>query len=107
MTICRSPNDCNSQQISCPDITNMNSVGINITLDIYISKEGKEYNPHEIINNSTITLTPYNEQVLMFKVKFIDVSYSSYINTKNGKITSLIPLSDNLIKSNILTERDK
>ena len=36
-------------------------------------------------NNSTITLTPYNEQVLMFKVKFIDVSYSSYINTKNGK----------------------
>lgn len=107
MTICRSPNDCNSQQISCPNITNMNSVGINIQLDIYISKEGKEYNPHEIINNSTITLTPYNEQVLMFKVKFIDVSYSSYINTKNGKITSLIPLSDNLIKSNILTERDK
>ena len=107
MTICRSPNECNNQKISRPVITNINSNGINIQLDIYISKEGKEYNPHEIINNSTITISPNNEGVLTFKVKFIDVSYSSYINTKNGKITSLIPLSDDLIKSNILTERDK
>ena len=105
--ICHTPNDCNSQQIQCPNITDINNYkGIDIQLDIYTSKEGKEYNPHEVINNSTININENNNGILTFKVKFTDISYSSYINTKEGKITSLIPLPDNLIKSNILTKRD-
>ena len=96
--ICSTPQCNNDFELKCYDASNKTDV--NIQLNIYTSKNGKEYSPYEeiiglklYINETTI------KDLLTFKIKFIDVSYSSYINTKNRKITSLINLPDDVMKA--------
>ena len=100
--ICSSPDkeEC-TNQIRFVSTTNNNNQYINITLYIFTSKEGKESSPYEVIKGSLATLIGPNEvngRWLIFNIKFIDISSSSYYNTKDGKITSLTALSDKLLK---------
>ena len=59
----------------------------------------------EIIGIELFKNTSPIDGVLIFKINFIDVSYASKMNTKNEKITSLIPLPDRILKA--LEEVDK
>ena len=104
--ICSSPyeENCNINinYKSPEDLTNLN----NIDLYIFTSKEGKESSPYEVIKGSLAEVTQNQNSasnLLTLKIKYIDVSSSSYYNTKDGKITSLTSLSEkllNLIKVN-------
>ena len=99
--ICSSPDkeEC-TNQIRFVETINENQY-INITLYIFTSKEGKESSPYEIIKGSLATVTRPNNvngMWLIFNIKFIDISSSSYYNTKDGKITSLTELPDKLLK---------
>lgn len=75
---------------------------IEIKLIILTSKEGKENEPYEYIKYARFfisnTANNNTSPTISFKVKFIDFSYSSIENSKNKKITSLIPLSKNIIE---------
>ena len=95
-SFCSNPNCDKTRPIKCEESSKIE--GVNILLNIYTSKTGKEYSPNEEILGSKIYInkTPV-DGVLIFKIKFIDVSYSSKINTKNEKITSLIPLSKEIL----------
>ena len=100
--ICSSPDkeEC-TNQIKFKSTYDNNNQYINITLYIFTSKEGKESSPYEIIKGSLATLSgpsTVNNHWLIFNIKFIDISSSSYYNTKDGKITSLTALSDKLLK---------
>jgi hypothetical protein len=99
--ICSSPDkeEC-TNQIRFVETINENQY-INITLYVFTSKEGKESSPYEIIKGSLATVTRPNNingMWLIFNIKFIDISSSSYYNTKDGKITSLTELPDKLLK---------
>ena len=114
--ICPTPDDkCDNTKniIDCsefdPDIIDGN---VNIQLKIYSYKEGKESSPHEIIVNQKVYIDENSnnngeneKKILTLKIKYIDVSSSSYYNTKDGKITSLIPLSDEELDA--ITVNDK
>ena len=105
MKICTNPKCDNSLSIECFDYKNNENVKANIQLNIYTSKKGKEYSPYEeIIGVKAFKKTDLINNGLIFKINFIDVSYSAKMNTKNGKITSLIPLSENIL--NALDEID-
>ena len=97
--ICSTP-QCNNDlyKLNCSDASNKTDV--NIQLNIYTSKNGKEYSPYEEIIGFKLYINEdsYKDR-LIFKIKFIDVSHSSYINTKNKKITSLINLPDDVMKA--------
>jgi len=72
----------------------------NIELYIFTSKEGKESSPYEVIKGSLAEITQNGQsELLTLKIKYIDVSSSSYYNTKDGKITSLISLDEKLLNS--------
>ena len=103
MKICLSPKDCdNSIEIvsNSHNVRDQEDQDYNIQLIIYTTKKGKEYSPYEEIQYSEIFI---NENaingLLIFKIKFIDISSSSYINTKNGKITSLNKIPDNIMNT--------
>ena len=105
MKICTNPKCDNSLSIECFDYKNNENVKANIQLNIYTSKKGKEYSPYEeIIGVKAFKKTTPINDGLIFKINFIDVSYSAKMNTKDGKITSLIPLSENIL--NALDEID-
>ena len=105
MKICTNPKCDNSLSIECFDYKNNENVKANIQLNIYTSKKGKEYSPYEeIIGVKAFKKTDLINNGLIFKINFIDVSYSAKMNTKDGKITSLIPLSENIL--NALDEID-
>ena len=72
----------------------------NIELYIFTSKEGKESSPYEVIKGSLAEITQNGQsELLTLNIKYIDVSSSSYYNTKDGKITSLISLDEKLLNS--------
>ena len=105
MKICTNPKCDNSLSIECFDYKNNENVKANIQLNIYTSKKGKEYSPYEeIIGVKAFKKTDLINNGLILKINFIDVSYSAKMNTKDGKITSLIPLSENIL--NALDEID-
>ena len=98
--ICSSPDqeNCNIDIIcNRPESSaNLN----NIELYIFTSKEGKESSPYEVIKGSLAEITQNGQsELLTLKIKYIDVSSSSYYNTKDGKITSLISLDEKLLNS--------
>ena len=93
--ICSTPQCNNDFELKCYDASNKTDV--NIQLNIYTSKNGKEYFPYEEIIGLKLYINETIKDILTFKIKFIDVSYSSYINTKNRKITSLINLPDDVL----------
>ncbi len=102
--ICSNPNCYDSKKIVCPTLSK--NTGVNFKLNIYTSKKGKQLSQYEeIIGNNLFIDETGEEGLLIFKINFVDVSYSSKMNTKNEKITSLIPLSDNILKA--LEEIDK
>ena len=108
-TICSSPDkeNCNINiNFITPDIKDNNN--ININLYIFTSKEGKESSPYEIIKGSlaTVTQTPLNSanRILTLKIKYYDISASSYHNTKDGKITSLTSLPNEIL--NLISVND-
>jgi len=114
MKICPTPDDkCeNTKNVTCPDFNSSNIEGnVNIQLKIYSYKKGKESSPYEIIANQKVYINENQsnggseKQILTLNIKYIDVSSSSYYNTKDGKITSLIPLSDEEL--NAITVNDK
>ena len=99
--LCHSPIDCENIKYDCspPTLTgNQNTI---FTLNIYTSKEGKEHEPYEIIKGykcyATESNSNENQKILTLKINFIDISSSSYYNTKNGKITSLNPLNEEVM----------
>ena len=112
--ICPTPDDkCeNTKIITCPDFDPSNLDGnVNIQLKIYSYKKGKESSPYEIIANQKVYIDDNTsnggseQKILTLNIKYIDVSSSSYYNTKDGKITSLIPLSDEELDA--ITVNDK
>ena len=104
MSICASPKCEKSFAINFDEAKNIDDV--NIQLNIYTSKKGTELNQYEeIIGIELFKNTSPIDGVLIFKINFIDVSYASKMNTKNEKITSLIPLPDRILKA--LEEVDK
>ena len=97
--ICSSPND-NSCDDKINGIDNLKQNNVNIELNIYTVKTGKQYKPYEKIKFSQINAVPNeNKDIFSFKIKFYDVSYSSYINQKKGKITSLNSIPDEIMKA--------
>ena len=99
--LCHSPIDCENKKYDCipPTLTgNQNTI---LTLNIYTSKKGKEHEPYEIIKgykcHATESNSNGNQKILTLKINFIDISSSSYYNTKNGKITSLNPLNEEVM----------
>ena len=78
-----------------------NIKNINIYLTFLITKEGKENSPYEVIHHAYIRIEEdkKNENTISLIVKFVEFSYSSIENSKKGKITSLIPLPDKLLKA--------
>jgi len=108
ITICSSPDkeNCNININGNPDIDNNNN--ININLYIFTSKEGKESSPYEIIKGSLVTVTKTSSnngnRILTLKIKYYDVSASSYHNTKDGKITSLTSLPNEIL--NLISVND-
>ena len=107
-TICSSPDkeNCNININGNPDIDSNNN--ININLYIFTSKEGKESSPYEIIKGSLVTVTKTSSnsenRILTLKIKYYDVSASSYHNTKDGKITSLTSLPNEIL--NLISVND-
>ena len=100
MKLCSSPVNCDNDAIINNTVFNDDHKGgVNIQLDIYTSKEGKEYSPYEIIKYSFINITSNENNLLVLNIKFIDISYSSFINSKNGKITSLIKLPSFILEA--------
>ena len=67
-----------------------NQKDMKINLIIFTSKEGKVNNPYEVIKNAKLILKEPKQDCkkISFSVKFVDISYSTIINSKNGKITS-------------------
>ena len=100
--ICSSPDkeDCNINIKGNKDIEDTNQ-DININLYIFTSKEGKESSLYEIIKGSLITANQIssNAPILTLNIKFIDVSSSSYYNSKDGIITSLSSLPKKILDS--------
>lgn len=78
---------------------------ININLLILTSKDGKENSPNEYIEYAKLGYSKKSggNKIISFSVKFIELSYSSLMNSKDGTITSLIPLSEDILK-NITTK---
>lgn len=72
----------------CDSFTDDKDIYIN--LKIFTSKGGKENNPYEYINNIAFSIendTPRitgNKYIISFSIKYIDVSYSSTINSKTN-----------------------
>ena len=96
-----SPIDCENIKYdwSPPTLTgNQNAI---LTLNIYTSKKRKEHEPYEIIKgykcHATESISDGNQKILTLKINFIDISSSSYYNTKNGKITSLNPHNEEVM----------
>ena len=77
---------------------------ITIYLTFLTSKEGKENSPYEVIQHAYLKIDESEEgsndgPLISLIVKFVDFSYSSIENSQKGKITSLIPLPENLLKA--------
>ena len=102
--ICSSPDkeECNIN-INRNQVNEATNHDNNFNLYIFTSKEGKESSPYEVVKGSLVTsnqASSNNENsILTLSIKFIDVSSSSYYNSKDGKITSLSSLSKNLLDS--------
>ena len=72
-----------------------------INLLILTSKDGKEDSPNEHIEYAK--LDSYKKSggkgIISFSIKFVELSYSSLMKSRDGKITSLIPLPEEILKS--------
>ena len=91
---------------NCPQFNTTGTEAININLLILTSKDGEENSLYEYIEYATLNITKKsstNRGIISLKIKFEELSYSSIINSKEGKITSLIPLSNDTL--NILTKK--
>ena len=83
----------------CPNLEN--DEDLNINLLILTSKKGKENSPYEHIEYAKIDSPPPKSGgrgIITLTIKFVELSYSSLINNREGKITSLLPLPEEILK---------
>ena len=78
-----------------------NDTDFNINLLILTSKDGKEHSPYEHIEYAKLDSTTKKggNGIITLTIKFVELSYSSLMNSREGKITSLIPLPEEILKS--------
>ena len=82
----------------CPSKGKKDDIFINLL--ILTSKYGKEHSPYEHIEYAK--LDSYKKEgkgLITLSIKFVELSYSSLMNSREGKITSLIPLPEEILKT--------
>ena len=82
----------------CPSIDDSHDIFINLL--ILTSKYGKEHSPYEHIEYAKLdSHRKEGKGIITLSIKFVELSYSSLMNSKEGKITSLIPLPEEILKT--------
>ena len=94
-----SSNDWIPLYTNCPDKSRVDDISIN--LFILTSKYGKEHSPYEHIEYAKLDSYKKGESngILSLSIQFVELSYSSLMNNREGKITSLIPLPEEILKN--------
>ena len=82
-------------------ILNNTNNDILIYLLLFTTKNGKEHSPYEYIEHAKLKAISKPSQskrpILSLIVKYVEFSYSSISNSKEGKPTSIIPFSEEIL----------